>query len=213
MKTDDLICLLATGVEAVPPHQAERRYAIAIASGMAGAGVLMLLLLQVRADLAEAARLPMFWVKFGFVGSLLFAGVFASMRFSRPGARVNSVPVFVLLPILAMWILAAVALFSVEADQRMALVLGKTWNYCPFLIAMLSLPVFVAVIWAMKGLAPTQPRQAGFAAGLLSGAIAALVYCFHCPESEAPFIGLWYTLGILIPAIFGASLGNRLLRW
>ncbi|MEI7430203.1 MAG: DUF1109 domain-containing protein, partial [Betaproteobacteria bacterium] len=198
MKTDDLISVLATGVEAVEPHQAERRYAKAIAAGMAGAGVLMLVLLQVRADLAEAVRLPMFWVKFGFVGSLLLAGMFASMRFSRPGARVTSVPLFVLLPIVAMWVLAAVVLFSVEADQRMALVLGETWNSCPLLIAMLSLPVFVAVIWAMKGLAPTQPRQAGFAAGLLSGATAALVYCFHCPESAAPFIGLWYTLGIFI---------------
>jgi len=213
MKTDDLISLLATGVQAVEPHVAERRYAKAVAAGMTGAGVLMLLLLQVRPDLAEAVRLPMFWVKFGFVGSLLLAGVFASMRFSRPGARTNSVPVFVLLPILAMWVLAAVALSSVEGDQRMVLVLGKSWNYCPLLIAMLSVPVFVAVIWAMKGLAPTQPRQAGFAAGLLSGATAALVYCFHCPESAAPFIGLWYTMGILIPAIVGAALGQRLLRW
>lgn len=213
MKTDDLITLLATGVEAVEPHVAERRYAKAIGVGMAGAAMLMVMLLHVRADLAEAALSSMFWVKLGFVGSLLMAGAFASVRLSRPGARVDSVPVFVLLPIFAMWVLAAVALFSVEADQRMALVLGKTWNYCPFLIAMLSLPVFVAVIWAMKGLAPTKPRQAGFSAGLLSGATAALVYCLHCPESSAPFIGLWYTLGILIPAIFGASLGRWLLRW
>ena len=213
MKTDDLITLLATGVEAVEPHVAERRYAKAIGVGMAGAAMLMVMLLHVRADLAEAALSLMFWVKLGFVGSLLMAGAFASVRLSRPGARVDSVPVFVLLPIFAMWVLAAVALFSVEADQRMALVLGKTWNYCPFLIAMLSLPVFVAVIWAMKGLAPTKPRQAGFSAGLLSGATAALVYCLHCPESSAPFIGLWYTLGILIPAIFGASLGRWLLRW
>ena len=112
-----------------------------------------------------------------------------------------------------MWILAVFALITADADQRTALLLGKTWNSCPFLIAMLSLPVFVAIIWAMKGLAPTQPHQAGFAAGLLSGATAALVYCFHCPESSAPFIGLWYTLGMLIPAIFGASLGRWLLRW
>ncbi len=213
MKTDDLITLLATGIEAVEPRVAERRYAKAIGVGMAGAAVLMVMLLHVRADLAEAALLPMFWVKLGFVGSLLLAGVFASMRLSRPGARIDSVPVFLVLPVLVMWILAAFALITANADQRMALLLGKTWSSCPFLIAMLSLPVFVAVIWAMKGLAPTRPHQAGFAAGLLSGATAAFVYSFHCPESAAPFIGLWYTLGILIPAIFGASLGRWLLRW
>jgi len=81
------------------------------------------------------------------------------------------------------------------------------------LIALLSIPVFVASIWAMKGLAPTQPRFAGFAAGLLAGATAALVYCFHCPESAAPFIGIWYTLGIFIPAVIGAAIGPRLLCW
>lgn len=213
MKTDELIGLLATGIEAAEPHLAERRYAKAIAAGIAGAGIMMLSLLQVRADLAEAALSMMFWIKLGFVGALLLAGAFASIRFSRPGARVNSVPAFIGLPILVMWCLAVFALITADADQRMDLLLGKTWSVCPFLIAMLSIPVFVAVIWAMKGLAPTNLRQAGFSAGILSGATAALVYCLHCPESSAPFIGLWYSLGILIPAIFGASVGRRLLQW
>jgi hypothetical protein len=29
----------------------------------------------------------------------------------------------------------------------------------------------------------------------------------------APFLATWYVLGILIPAILGALLGPRLLRW
>ena len=213
MKTDDLISMLATGVDAVDGHVAERRYAKAIALGATGAAILMVMLLRVRADLVEAALLPMFWVKLGFVGSLLGAGLFASMRLSRPGAQLAAVPVFLALPVLVMWALAAYVLVTAGTDLRMTLLLGETWKSCPFLIAMLSLPVFVAVIWAMKGLAPTQPRWAGFAAGLLSGATAALVYCLHCPESAAPFVGLWYTLGMLIPAGLGASLGRWLLRW
>lgn len=213
MKTDDLINLLATGVEAIEPHAVERRFAKALGLGATAAFVLMLILLSVRNDLAEAALSPMFWVKFGFVASLLGAGVFASMRLSRPGTPLGNTPVFVALPILAIWVLAAYALMTEEPELRLTLLLGKTWSSCPFLIAMLSLPVFATVIRAMKGLAPTQPRQAGFAAGLLAGATAALVYCLHCPESSAPFIGLWYTLGILIPAIIGATLGRWLLRW
>ena len=51
------------------------------------------------------------------------------------------------------------------------------------------------------------------AAGLLSGTTAALVYCLHCPEMAAPFIGFWYLLGMLIPALAGALLSHRLLRW
>jgi hypothetical protein len=29
----------------------------------------------------------------------------------------------------------------------------------------------------------------------------------------APFIGIWYLLGMLIPAAAGALVGPRLLRW
>jgi predicted lysophospholipase L1 biosynthesis ABC-type transport system permease subunit len=53
----------------------------------------------------------------------------------------------------------------------------------------------------------------GLVAGLLAGAVATRVYCLHCPEMEAPFWGLWYFLGMLVPAFAGLLLGPRLLRW
>ena len=213
MKTDALIRLLATGVEAVDPHVAERRYARAIGFGLAAAGLLMALWLGVRSDLQQALLGPMFWIKCGFVGSLLGAGLFAALRLSRPGARLDGVVPLLALPLMLIWARAGYVLITAAPGQRTALLLGETWSLCPWLIALLSLPVFVAVIWAMRGLAPTRPRAAGFAAGLLAGACAALVYCLHCPETAAPFIGLWYTLGMLIPAAVGSVLGPRLLRW
>jgi hypothetical protein len=30
---------------------------------------------------------------------------------------------------------------------------------------------------------------------------------------EAPFLAIWYLLGMLIPTLLGALLGPRLLRW
>ena len=60
MNTDDLINLLATNAGAVKAHSAGRRYTLSVACGTAGALALMLCLLRVRADLAEAAHLPMF---------------------------------------------------------------------------------------------------------------------------------------------------------
>ena len=213
MKTDDLISLLATGAGAVESRAAERRYAKAISMGTFGALVLMLSLLRVRPDLAEAALLPMFWLKIGFVASLMAASLFAALRLSRPGARLDWVPGAVAAPVLIMWAIAVFTLTQADPAQRSALFLGSTWSVCPFLIALISAPVFVAVMWAMKGLAPTRPHLAGFAAGLLSGTTAALVYCLHCPEVEAPFIGFWYVLGMLIPAAAGAALGRVLLRW
>jgi len=47
----------------------------------------------------------------------------------------------------------------------------------------------------------------------LPGALGALVYTLHCPELEAPFLGVWYVLGMLIPAVLGAIVGPRVLRW
>lgn len=78
---------------------------------------------------------------------------------------------------------------------------------------MLSAPALAAVLWAMRGLAPTRPRTAGFAAGLLAGSLGALGYALYCPELSPLFVLVWYTLGILIPAGLGALLGPLLLRW
>jgi hypothetical protein len=62
-------------------------------------------------------------------------------------------------------------------------------------------------------LAPTRFRAAGAAAGLVAGAIGAMVYVFYCREVSASFVFSWYTLGMTLPAIGGALLGPKLLRW
>jgi hypothetical protein len=155
----------------------------------------------------------MFWVKLAFVTCLAAASLVAALRLSRPGVRLAWVPGALAAPVLAIWLLAVITLARADAAQRAVLFFGDTWDVCPFLIAMLSVPAFVTAMWAMKGLAPTRLRLAGAAAGLLAGAVGALVYCLHCPEMGAPFIGFWYLLGILIPTSVGALLGPQLLRW
>lgn len=65
----------------------------------------------------------------------------------------------------------------------------------------------------MRARAPTRLRLAGAAAGLAAGAVGAPVYCLHCPELSAVFVGFWYLLGMLIPAALGALLGPRVLAW
>jgi hypothetical protein len=213
MRTDDLVTMLATGAGSVQPNQAARRYAAAIGWGALGAVLLMVTLLGPRHDLAAAVRLPMFWVKTAFVVCFAAASLLTALRLSRPGLSLAGVPGALGAPVLAIWLLAAVVLFRADEAQRKVLFFGDTWNSCPFLIALLSAPVFIAVIWAMKGLAPTRLRLAGAAAGLLAGAIGTMVYSVHCPEMAAPFIGFWYLLGMLIPTAVGALLGPRLLRW
>ena len=80
-------------------------------------------------------------------------------------------------------------LVNAAPAQRADLILGNTWKACPFNIAFISLPLFAATLWALKGLAPTRLALAGASAGLLAGALSSLVYALHCPESAAPFLG------------------------
>jgi hypothetical protein len=213
MRTDDLVAMLATGAGAVQPNQAVRRYWTAIGWGALGAALLMGMLLGVRRDLGVAMLLPMFWIKLAFVACIVAASLLTVLRLSRPGLRLAWVPGALAAPVLAMWVLAAFALTRANPAQRAQLFFGDTWTSCPFLVALLSAPVFAALLWATRGLAPTRLRLAGSAAGLLSGAVGALVYSLHCPELAAPFLGFWYLLGMLIPTAAGALLGPRLLRW
>lgn len=213
MKTEELIAMLASGAEAAESHALQRRYVIALGWGAFGTTLLMAILLGVRPDLAEASRLPMFWVKLAFPAALLAGALVAVLRLSRPGVRLGRVPAAIAAPVLAMWLLAGVVLLGAAPGERDELVLGQSAASCPFTIALLSVPLFIAVLWAMKGLAPTRLALAGAAAGLLAGAGGALIYALHCPEMAAPFLGIWYVLGMLIPAVLGALFGSRLMRW
>ena len=213
MKTDELVSLLATGTDAVDARAPTRRYIAALAGGTVVATVLMVLWLDVRPTLARDATLPMFWVKELFCIALVAAGVFAAARLSRPGAAVGWVEPLAGAPILAMWLLAVVVLAVAAPEDRIDLIRGVSWTECPYNIAVLSVPVFAAIVWAMRGFAPTHLRRAGAAAGFAAGAIGALAYTLHCPELDAPFLAIWYVAGVLVPTVVGAIVGPRLLRW
>lgn len=213
MKTEDLVTMLATGSLAVEPNGAVRRFGVALACGAFGSALLMVVLLGVRPDLGQAVLLPMFWVKFAYVACLALTSAIVAMRLSRPGRTLGGMPSALAVPVVAMWTLAAFVLTSADPTERRLLLFGGTPTTCPLFISMLSVPVFLAVSLAMKGLAPTRLRLAGAAAGLVSGSLGALVYSWHCLEMAAPFLGIWYLLGVLIPTCVGAFLGPRLLRW
>jgi hypothetical protein len=213
VNTDDLIALLAGGAGPVDSGAGARRLAAALSGGMLAAVALALGLLGLRPNLAQEASVPMFWAREAFCASLAVAGVAAVRRLARPGMRLGWLPAAVAAPLLAMWLLAVQSLLGAEPADRAALILGQTAAVCPPLIALISAPLLAAFIWLMKGLAPTELRLAGAACGFAAGAIGALAYTLHCPELAAPFLGIWYVLGMLIPTAVGAWLGPRLLRW
>jgi hypothetical protein len=213
VKTEELVSLLADKVEPVDVRRAPRRLLLSWVAGMMVSVLLLAGVLRFNSALPREALLGMFWVRGGFCASLALVALAAVGRLGRPGARLSLLPVGLALPVIAMWLLSIVVLVQAPARDRVSLLLGRTALACPWLISFLAAPLFIALIRALRGLAPTQLRLAGAAAGFAAGAAGALVYTLHCPELAPPFFAIWYLLGMLIPAGLGAFLGPRLLRW
>jgi hypothetical protein len=213
MKTDDLISMLAREAQPSARPTYVNRLGVALAAAIALSGLLMLLVLGLRPDLAPAAHLPMFWAKMTFPTVIAVPTIWACWRLAHPGIRTRYASVAIIVATAAMAFLAAVTLVQAAPGARAELIFGNTWKSCLVNIAWLSLPVFGALLWMMRNMAPTRHRLAGAACGLAAGGVAAAVYALHCPELAAPFVALWYTLGMSIPTAAGAALGPRLLRW
>ena len=213
MKTSDLVDQLAARGGAVAPHAVAQRCAVALGLGALAALLLMAMLLGTRPDMEEAIRLPMFWVKLAFPAALAAIAIAGGLRLARPGKALGRAPLALIVPLAAIWIMAAWELAPAAAPERSRLVFGASWQTCPLDIALLSAPILVAAFWAMRGFAPTRLALAGAASGLIAGALGAFVYALHCTEMAATFFGIWYVAGMLIPVAIGALLGSRLLRW
>jgi hypothetical protein len=213
MNTDDLVSMLSSGVEPVDPNTIAKRFSLAILIGGVGALLVILLRFGLRPDLAEVALTSIFWAKIAFPLSLMMGSLLMVMRLARPGMTAGAGKLWVALGVAAIWGGALYGLAVAPADDRIAMVLGKTWKVCAFNITVLSVPGFVSVFWALRGLAPTRPKLAGACGGLLASSLATVAYCLHCPEMAVPFWGIWYLLGMLVPTLIGAAIGERWLRW
>lgn len=213
MRTDDLVAMLANGADAVPPNATARRLQLAL---LAGAPVSLAILFSgygVRDDMAFAMSLPMFWVKLLLPLSIAVSAFVAAQRLARPGIAVRHAWMGVVGPVLLLWAMGALAWLGTPMEARLTSVLGQTWRTCVFNIGLLSLPIFVTTLMALKELAPTRQTLAGAAAGALAGSIGAAVYALHCVELAAPFLAVWYVMGMAGPVLAGAILGRWLLRW
>lgn len=213
MKTDELIGALARQSEAVAAGAAVRRLALTSLFGATAAVPLMLGVLGTNPDLTVDARTSMFWLKAAFVVAVAAAAWQLVRRLACPGAEALKPARALAVPFALMAALAVVVLVAAPAAERPSLVLGSSWDSCPFNIALLSLPAFVLLLTAVRSLAPTRLALTGAATGLLAGALGTLVYLLHCPELEAPFIAVWYVLGMLIPAGVGAVVAPKVLAW
>jgi hypothetical protein len=213
MTTADLIDRLARDLVPVRRNAVPRRLAIGIGAGVAISAIVMLLWLGPRPDLGAAVGTAPFWMKFAYTLAASIAAFAAGERLVRPAADARGATIAGLAIVAAIATVAILQLAGAAPASWPALVLGGSASLCPWRIVVLALPVLVGAFWAMRGLAPTRLRLAGLSAGLVAGACGAFVYAFFCTETAAPFVAIWYTMGILATGLVGMLLGRPLLRW
>lgn len=213
MNTDDFISMLASGVTPVDRRTLAKRFSGAVLAGLLSATLLVVAIMGVRPDLGHVMATPIFWAKVAFPLCLMIGVLSMVMRLARPGMAPGPGNLLIIVAVAAVWIGSIYVLMVAAPDARVAIILDKTWRVCALNITLLSIPGFIAVFWALGGLAPTRLKLAGACGGLLAGAMATIAYSLHCPEMEVPFWGIWYALGMLVPTMIGALLGQLWLRW
>ena len=211
--TDDLIFSLSADVPKVAPGSAGRRVALGLGLGGLGSAILMLAWLGPRPDLAQAVATPMFWMKFGYAAltGLILAALL--VRLAKHAARAGALAVAVGAPFAVVVLMAGMRLAQAPPEAHQAMLMGHSSMICPWRILAIGLPLLAGAVWAVRGLAPTRLGLAGLAAGGCAGALGAMIYSVACDETSAPFLAIWYTLGMALVAAVGAATGSRLLRW
>jgi hypothetical protein len=211
MKTSELIeALAATGSAPVRPVAPARRLVPAVFGGALVSLIVLTLWLGFQ-PLAQSAQTSWFWMKAGYGVAAAVAGLALALPLTRPGGRPGAAGFgLAAAALIAIWLMA---MHRAMGGGGRGLWLGHTWMVCPWRILALAAPIWLAAVLAMRGLAPTRLAMAGAAAGLLAGGLSVVVYGLYCQETAAPFVAVWYSLGIASSVAAGAMFGPRLLRW
>jgi hypothetical protein len=212
VRTDDLIDKLADDLRPVQARLIERQ--LAKVTFVGGAIVLALIagLTGLRSDLSSAINDFDFWAKLVYTASIAGIALAGARHLARPEAKAMPLKIFAV-PVVILIILAAVELGSASAQQRATLIFGSTWQQCPVLITLFSLPLLGAMLHLFSHFAPSRLRFTGAIIGLACGATTAMLYTLHCPESAMTFLLLWYSAGIATIGAIGAVAGPFVLRW
>ncbi len=212
MQTDELIAFLSESVAPVKRGALARLVLGGVAAGVALSVVVMLAWLGMRPDFAGAMASFGMWTKLAYTFAIAAFALWLVERAGRPGAATGQPAALLVLPVLAILVISALQMMQPGADRHL-LMMGHSARVCAFNILMVSLPTLAATLCVLRRMAPTRLVLAGAGAGLFAGAAGAFVYAFHCTESAAPFVAIWYSLGIAAVTGLGALVGRWALRW
>jgi hypothetical protein len=212
MKTEDLIETLASDPR---PRTGGLGTSLAAALALGGSVTFLIVAtgLGIRPEVGAALADPLTAAKLVLPVILAVAALMLALRLARPAAPLGRAPALLLVPPALALTAIALELVRLPVADWAREVRGETLVECLVLIPLLSLPLLAGALVALRRGAPVSPARAGVAGGLAAGAVATALYALHCPEDSPLFWGLWYSLGLLVPAVIGGLGGARLLRW
>jgi hypothetical protein len=210
MRTDDLIARLAADPRprGLSPEPA---LVTALAAGAVVIAVAFFALIGPRPDFMAALQTWRFDYKF-LVTIAVAVSAFVVLRTSLyPQGRPNY---WLLLAGPALLALAvAIELATLPAAGWAMSATGKNWYKCLTIVPALGIAPLALTLLALRRGAPSHPGWAGFAAGILSGGLAATFYAANCTDDSPLFVATWYPIAILALGLAGAFLGRLVARW
>jgi hypothetical protein len=199
--------------ELEPVRTVKPKIGLAIVGGLTLiAGVAVATFLGVRNDLMMGMADEMFFLRSGVLLMLGIATAITVVNMARPGVgRLSRGWI---------WALITAALFPLTAAIMSAITMPPVEALRPTEgLKCLTVSGIAALaigggltLWLRQG-APTSPERAGWLVGLASGALGAAAYNLHCPFNDIYYIGLWFTIPVVVSAIVGRLVVPRLIRW
>lgn len=210
MKLDDLLRTLAED-EKRPLLSFKTQLAAAPACVTLASCLLLVLTTGVRPDLPGALLSWQVQVKFGFAIVLLLSAYYVCMQAAQPEGHVSLWPLL-LAPALLLVAVAVELATTSPRDWGLA-GLGTHPGLCIVIVPVLSALPLVAAMATLRRSAPASSMRTGAMAGLLCGALGALVYMLRCTDDAPLFVAVWYVAAIAIVGVAGALIGRAALRW
>lgn len=188
-------------------------------SGLAIVGIITLIAvitvaatLGVRNDLMIGMADEMFFLRSGMLLMLGIATAMTVVNMARPGVGKLSRG--------WIWALITAALFPLTAAIMSAINMPPVEALRPMEgLKCLTVSGIAALaigggltLWLRQG-APTSPERAGWLIGIASGALGAAAYNIHCPFNDIYYVGLWFTIPVIVSAMIGRLVVPHLIRW
>jgi hypothetical protein len=182
--------------------------------GVAVAIVLMVAIiiikLKLRRDLVSLDyTLPLLWKLLTTAGLCLTLTQLV-LSAAQPQYRVRTPQLVPALLVGAAFLLPGLSAWVANGAPNPALVGYKTCITTITLLGSMQLCGFL--LWLRNG-APTQAKQAGFLAGLASGASASFAYSLYCGHDQMFYAATWYTLATMLLGVAGSLIAPRLCKW